>query len=101
MFSKQHDNVLGNPWLALMTLVLAVSPSGVDLTIMGMYDVMLQILGTNINRIMIVMPDLAYQAHTKVPPMFPNMTCQGEVYVLLFCIDVLIKYRKKLKIIFS
>ena len=74
-------------WLDLtpMTFVLAVSPAGVDMTILGMYDVMLQVLGTSINRLMIIMPDWAYKAHTKVPPMFPNMTCQGEVYISYKC----------------
>ena len=61
---------------------------------MGMYDVMMQILGTSISRLMILMPERAYQAHTKAPPLFPNVTCQGgrvspvQVHNLLFKISI-------------
>ena len=68
-------------WLVfiLIALLFTVSPSGVDLTIMGMYEVAMQVLGTSITRYMMVMPDPVYQARTKLPAVFiPNVTCQGE-----------------------
>ena len=64
----------------------AVSPTGIDFMILDVYDVTMKMMGTKIDRIMLLLAGDAYQPRTKLPPMFLNLTFQGMLpFVMMGC----------------